>query len=46
MASLMLTPYQGWGQILEKGFKCKSFEIFQIQILSFSKGSDLNPNPF
>ena len=29
---------QGWGQILEKGFKPKSFEFFQIQILSFSEG--------
>ena len=34
------TVNQGWGQILEKGFKSKSksFEIFQIQILSVSKG--------
>ena len=38
--------HQGWGQILQKGSKAKSksFQIFQIQILSFSKG--LNPNPF
>ena len=39
---------QGWGQILEKGFKSKSFEIFQIQIKSksFFFEKDLNPNPF
>ena len=28
-----LTRGQGWGQIFEKGFKSKSSEIFQIQIL-------------
>ena len=40
--------YQGWGQILEKGFKSKSksFEFFQIQIKSksFLFQKDLNPN--
>ena len=43
---------QGWGQILEKGFKSKSksFEFFQIQIKSksflFQKDLNPNPNPF
>ena len=38
------SSHQGWGQILEKGFKSKSksFDIFQIQILSFSKGFKSN----
>ena len=37
--------YQGWGQILLKGFKYKSFQIFQIQSKSFYFQKDLNPNP-
>ena len=30
--------HQGWGQIFLKQFKSKSFEIFQMQMLSFAKG--------
>ena len=43
-----LCPHQGWGQILEKGFKSKSIEFFQIKIKSKSLlfQKDLNPNPF
>ena len=43
---------QGWGQILEKGFKSKSksLKFFQIQIKSksflFQKDLNPNPNPF
>ena len=40
------TYMQGWGQILSKGFKSKSFCFFQIQILLFFKGFKSNTNPF